>query len=352
MGIKKIIKRLGRFMFFLKQDDDGVITQSVLVTDNGYSRLADLYSAIKKIQNYFPGSKITVLTQTQRGAFLQNEFSGLEFIICSENIKPCRYQIALQLFFLRKRNFDYILNFSLDPTPLMVQLFLFKAKIILYNQWGQWCSLSLRKVSQIFKATYNQQKSKNILKNFLKSIGLFLVLLIPDDQQALSHNILIVDDGAVRSQLIYALRRIKASLPFARITVLTLGKFKEIEDGLVVSKIIRSDKFWIKRYRIARHMSRLRKNNYDYVILLSLDITPVIVSVLLMKSKVLLNNLWHQWWRLSLKSLGYYFMLIPRLILNFITKVIIFIYLLVSIAGIFLMRALNILKINLLSERN
>ncbi|MDP2927240.1 MAG: hypothetical protein Q8N80_00325 [Candidatus Omnitrophota bacterium] len=350
MGIKKLIKRMGRFMFSLKQGDDSVITQSVLITDNGYSRLEDLRIGIKKIQDYFPGSKISVLTLAQRCSFLQNEFPGFEFIIYSQKLKPRRCRITLQLLLLRKKNFDHIFIFSLDLTPLIVQLFLFKSKIILYNQWGQWCSLRLRKVSETFRVTYNKQKSRNNLKNFLKRIGLFLVLLTPDDEQALSHNILIVDDGAVGGQLIYTVRRIKEYLPFARVTVLTSGKPKEVEAELAITKIIRPDKFWIKRYRIARHMLRLRKNNYDYVILLSLGITPIIVSVLLMKGRVLLSNRWHQWWRLSLKSAGYYFMLIPRFVSDFIIKVIIFIYLLINVSWIFLMRAFNNLKINLLSE--
>lgn len=350
MGMKKLIKRMGRFLFSLKQEDDSVIAQSVLITDNGYSRPADLRIAIKKIQDCFPGSKISVLTLAERSFLLQNEFPGLEFIICSQRLKPRRYRIALQLLLLRKKNFDHIFIFSLDATPLIVQLFLFKSKIILYNQWGQWCSLRFRKVSETFRVTYNKQKSKNNLKDFFKKIGLFLVLLIPDDKQALCHNILIVDDGAIGSQLIYTLRRVKEKLPFASVTVLTSGKRKEAEEEQTSAKFIRSDKFLIKRYRIARHMLKLRKNNYDYVILLSLDITPIIISVLFMKGKVLLNNRWHQWWVLGFKPAGYYFMLIPRLISNFIIKAIVFIYLLISVLWIFLMRAFNILKINLLNQ--
>ena len=352
MGMKKLIKRMGRFLFYLKQEDDSVITRSVLIADDGYSRPEDLRIAIKKIQNYFPGSKISVLTLAERSSFLQNEFPRLEFIICSKKLKPRRFRIALQLLFLHKKNFDYLLIFSLDLIPLIALLFLFKSQIILYNQWGQWCSLRFRKVSQTFRVTYNKQKSKNSLKDFLKRIGLFLVLLKPDDEQAFNHSILIIDDGAVDGQLFYTVRRIKEYLPFARVTVLTLVKPKVVEREFPLIKIIRPDKFWIKEFRIARQMLRLRKNNYDYVILPSLDITPIIVSVLLMKGRVLLNNRWHQWWKISLKSPGYYLILVPRLILSFISKVIIFIYLSVNISWIFLMRAFNIFKINLLSERD
>ena len=352
MGIKRIIKRTSRGIFSLKQEDEKIIAQSVLIMDNGYCRLADLHAAARKIRDYFPKAKISVLALAQRCSLLRNEFPEFEFIICSPKLKPRKYRIALQLFFLRNKNFDCILNFSLELTPLIIHLFLFKSRIILYNQWGQWYSLRLRKVSETFRAAYRKQKSRFSFKNLLKRIGLFFVLLIPDDEQALSHNILIVDDGAVGSQLIYTVHRIKENLPLARVTLLTLGKRKEVDGEQAIAKIIRPDKFLIKRYRIARHMLKLRKNNYDYVVLLSLDITPIIASVLLRPGRVLLSNQWHQWWRLNLKPAGYYLMLVPRCILSLVIKIIIFIYLVINVSWIFLMRAFNIFKINLLSSRD
>ncbi|MCX5693727.1 MAG: hypothetical protein NT014_01125 [Candidatus Omnitrophica bacterium] len=352
MGIRKLIKRIGRSVFSLKQDDDAAIAQSVLITDDGHSRLADLTTAIKKIKNYFPKSKITVLTFIERSSSLQNEFSGLEFIICAQGIRPRRYRIALQLLFLSRKKYDYLVNFSLDISPLIVQLLLFKAKIILYNQWGQWCSLRLRKVSEIFKRSYSKPKSKNSLKNCLKRIGLFFILLKTDDEEVFSHNILIIDDGLVAGQFIYASRRIKEDLPYARIIVLTALKRKEPEEERAINEIIRADKFWIKKYRLPRHMLKLKNNNYDYVVLLSLAVTPVIISVLFMKGRVLLNNRWHQWWRINFKPARYYLMLIPRLISGFIIKIAILIYLLINVFWIFLMRAVTGFKINLLTERD
>lgn len=352
MEIEKLIKRIGRFMFFLKQDDNAAIAQSVLITDNGYSCLTDLIIAIRKIKNYFPKSKVTVLTLAERSAQLQNEFSGLEFIICAQKTRPRRYRIALQLLFLPRKKYDYLLNFSLDISPLLVQLLLFKGRVILYNQWGQWCSLRLKKVSEVFKHSYSKPRSKNSLKNYLKRIGLFFVLLKTDDEQALVHNILIIDDGLVAGQFIYAARRIKEDLPYARVTVLTALKRNEPEEESSINGIIRADKFWIKKYRLSRHMLRLKDSNYDYVVLLSLAIAPVIISVLFMKGRVLLNNRWHQWWTINFKPAGYYLMLIPRLISGFIIWIATLIYLLINVFWIFLMHAFNSLKINLLSERD
>lgn len=352
MGMRKLIKRAGRSLFSLQQKDDAAIAQSILIVDNGYGRPEDLVTGVKKIKACFPKSKISVLTLAQRTAYLQNEFPFLEFIICSPRIWPRKYRIAIQLFFLNKKNFDYLLNFSLDITPLIVELLLFKSRVVLYNQWGQWCSLRLKKASEIFKFTYSKQKSKNNLKNLIRRIGLFFVLLKTEDEQALSHHVLVVDDGRVPGQLIYATRRIKEDLPCARVTVLTALKRKELEEEGSINEIIRAGNFLIKRYRLARFMLKLKKKNYDYIVLLSLDISPVMVAVLLMKGRVLLNNRWHQWWSLKLKPAGYYPMLFPRFISGFIIKVMIFIYLLINVSWIFLLHAFNSLKINLLSERD
>ncbi|MDD5130356.1 MAG: hypothetical protein PHS66_04845 [Candidatus Omnitrophica bacterium] len=348
----KIIKKIGRLLFFLQQKDDSVIRQSVLVVDNGYSRFTDLGAGIKKIQSYFPKSKISVLTFAERILYLQQEFPGLEIIVCSQKTWLRKYRLAVWLFFLRKKDFDYLLNFSLDITPLIVELLLFKSRIVLYNQWGQWCSLRLRNASELFISFYHKQKSKNNFKNLLKRIGLFFVLLKTEDEQILSHNFLIVDDGRVPGQLIYAARRIKEDLPYARVTALTALKLKELEQEGSIDQIIKLSGFIINRYRIAGFMLGLRKARYDYIVLLSLDITPVAAAVLFMRGRVLLNNRWHQWWGLNLKPVKYYLMLVPRLIVDFLIKLAVFFYLLANVLCIFFMRFLNILKINLLSERD
>ncbi len=343
---------MGRFIFSLKQEDDSIITQSVLVVDNGYARPADLRLAIRKIQDGYWGARITVLTLAPRSSFWQNEFPALATIVCSSRLVPNRWRLAWRMLFLSNKNFNQVIIFSLDLTPLIAALCLFKSKLVLYNRWGQWCSLKLKKTSQIFQSPYNKTGSKNSFKDFLKKFGLFFVLLMPDDPQALSHNILIISDGVFPGQLIYAARRIKEHLPGARIEVLSAAKCKEAEEEQTIAKITRAPDFWLKKYRIAWQMFKLRKNNYDYVVLPSLDITPVVVSILLMKTRVLLNNQWHQWWSLKLKPARYYLILPWRLAINFIAKFITLVYLLINVFWILLMRSFNGFKINLLSERD
>lgn len=346
MGIKKIIKRIGKFFIALEQESERIIGQSVLIVDNGYSWFGHLDSAIKGIRNYFPKAEISVLTSEQRKSNLQKDFPTLKFILPSERLRPKRYRIALQMLMMRKR-FDFITLFSLNITPLIVALIFFKSKVVLYNQWGQWWSLRLRDVNEIFKITYVKKKTTLSLKNLLKRIGLFFILLQRKDEEALRHSILVIDYGALFAQIGYAIQRIKVCLPQAKISVLALEQRKDLKDNFPDLEIIQPGEYIIKRYRIARHMLRLRKNRYDYVILFSLDVTPIIVSILFMDSKVLLCNQWHQWWLLKPRSIKGYLMAIPQFIYN----IIIFVYLLISVSWIFLKRSLNVFRFNLLRRR-
>jgi len=352
MGIKKTLKKLGRFFIALEQKDEKVIEQSILIVDNGYSWLKDLNTAIERIQDYFPKAEISVLTFGDRKNNLQKDFPAFNYIPPSQRIKPRRCRIALQMFMLRKGRYDSVILFSLDISPLIVALIFLKSKIVLYNQWGQWCSLRLRNVSEISKVTHVKQKVKFNLKNLLKRIGLFFVLLQHKDEEVLKHSILVVDNGyATFGQISRAIQRIKESLPWAKISVLALEQRRELKENFPELEIIQPDECIIRKYRIARHMIRLRNNKYDYIILLSLDITPIIASILFMDGKVLLNNQWHRWWSLKPKPMRCYLIAIPKFILNIILNIIILIYLLISVSWISLKRSFNIFRFNLLGKR-
>lgn len=348
MRIKRTIKRIGRCFIALKQENEGVISQSVLLVDNGYSWLGYLHSAIEKIKKYFPNADISVLTFTERKAHLQKDFPALKFILPSERIGPKRYQVALQMLKIRKQRYDFITLFSLDIIPTVVSLLFMNSKVVLYNQWEQWWSLRLRNINEVFKIIYVKKKSKFNLKNFLKRIGLFFILLQREDEEAFKYSILIVDSGyALYEQIDNAMQQIKEAMPGAKISLLALEQREELKNNFPDIDIIKPGKCIIKKFRIARHMFKLRKNRYDYIILLSLDITPIIVSMLFMKGKVLLHNRWHQWWTFKPRSMKGYLMVIPQLILNSV----IFVYLLISVSWIFLKRSFNIFRFSLLKRK-
>jgi len=341
--MKRLLNKLGELFVNLTQEEKEILRQSVLIIDNGYSWLGQLNLAMEIIRDSFPKAEISVLTFPERKSNLQKDFPTFNFILPYENLRPKRYQVALQMLKMRRKKSDFIILFSLDITPIIVALVFLKSKVVLYNQWGQWWSLRLRVVNGVFKFGYIKKKARFNLKNILKRIGLFFVLLQLKDKEALKHSVLVIDNGYTSfGDISCTIQRIKESLPKAKISVLTLRQGEELKDNFPDAEIIRAGKCIIKRYRIARHMIRLRKNRYDYVILLNLDITPVVASILFMNSKVLLYNQWQQWWVLKPKSIKDYLITTPQFIFN----VIIFVYLLISVSWIFLKRLFNIFKLN------
>lgn len=348
MNIKKTVKKFGRLFIDLKQENEEIIAQSLLIVDNGYSWLGHLVSAIRMARNYFPKAKLSVITSPERKAVLQKDFPSLDYVFPSEEIRIRKYRIALQMLRMRKEKYDLILLFSLDVTPLVASLTFFKSRVILYNQWSQWWSLRLRNINEIFRTTYVKKKTKFSLKNLLKDAGLFFVLLERKDEEALGQSVLIIDNGyALFKQLYCAVEETKEYLPQAKISVLTLEQRKELKEKFPGLEIIEAGDCVIRKYRIARQMIGLRRNSYNYIILLSLDITPIIASFLFMKGRALLYNRWHQWWSLKPRSARDYLMVIPRFILN----IIIFAYLLISVLWIFLKRSLNVFRFSFFKMR-
>jgi len=348
MKVKKTVKRIGKYFFTLEHKEEEIISQSILILDNGYTWLGHLDSAIEQIENYFPKAEISVLTFEQRVANLQQISPSLKFILPSQRLRPRRYQLALQLLKLRKARYDFIFLFSLDITPLIISLLFFTSKVILYNQWGQWWTLRLRNIKEVFKITYAKKKARFRLKHLIKMIGLFFVLLQREDENALRHSILVVDNGySPFGQIEFAIQRIKDSFPKAKVSILALQQRNQLIYDFPAIEIIKPGRCIIKRYRIARHLLRLRKNRYDYIILLSLDVSPIIISILFMNCAVLLNNQWHQWWLIKPKSMKAYLMIIPRFILN----IIIFAYLLFSVSWMFFKRLTNIFRYSLSGKK-
>ncbi len=109
MKIKTTIKNIGKSFIALKREDEIIIGQSVLVIDNGYGWMGHLESAIETVKNSFPKADISVLTLPKRKAALQEEFPALKLILPSEKLKPKRYQIALQMLMLRRKEYEFII---------------------------------------------------------------------------------------------------------------------------------------------------------------------------------------------------------------------------------------------------
>lgn len=341
---------MGRFFIIMKQKEGRNIRQSVLIVDNGYSFFEQLNYSIKTLMRHFPKAQICILTFEYRKALLEKEFSNLKFIIVNEHSPVQRYQIARDMFKIRKRRFDFVLLLSLDISPLLVSLLFLNSNVILYNQWGQWWAIKLRRIGELFKATYAGGKNNFSFKGILKRVGLSFVLLQQNDIGLFRQPILIVDNGYASSGHIYcAIEKTIESFPQSKITLLTSSEREELKKQFPALEFAESEDYIFKRYRIARTMLNLR-NQYGYIILLSLDITPLIVSLLFMGGKVILYNQWHQWWMLMPKTTVDYLAQMPRFILKVILNAIIFIYLLISTCGIFLRRSFNVFKTIMLNR--
>lgn len=353
MNIKKTIKRVGKFFVNLKQEDEKTMRQSILIVDNGYTSITDIGYGIQTVSEYFPKADIIILSLVeQRRLHLQNQFPLAQFINPAFGLWPQRYLIALQMLLIRKKDFDFILLFSLDITPIIVSLILTKSQVVLYNKWRQWWSLRLRDVGEMFKFTYAKDKRIHNLKGLIKKIGLLFVLLKREDEGIFKYSILIVDNGyALFGQIIYAIQKIRDYLPLAKISVLSLMPRRDLKERFPDLEIVKADKYIIRKYSIARHMLRIKKEGYDYVVLLSLDITPLTVSILFMKSTIILNNQWYQWWSLKPKPIRYYLIAMPKFILKIIANIIVFIYLLTNVSWVFLKRSFNVFRSNLFNRR-
>jgi hypothetical protein len=351
MGLKNKTKQAGSAFAVLKQLDEVYIRQSILIADNGLSRLMDLSSAIQRIQEYFPQAKISVLTSEDRMPELERCFKGLKFILTSKKFWPKRYRTALRLLTLGGSKFDLVILLSLDITPLLVSLAVNNSRVILYNQWGQWYSLKLRNISDIFESSYSKQKGKFGIKNILKRIGLFFVLVKHDNEEAFKQPILVIDNSfATYSHVKCTVNRIKESLPYANVSILGFEKRKGLEIVYPGIGFIKPYNFIIKKLSIARHLLRLKGENYEYIVLLSLDISPILVSLLFMNSKLLLHNQWGQWWGIGLKSARVYLLAVPKFILDTLFNIVILAYLLINISWALLVKSFNVFKANLFSR--
>lgn len=136
----------------------------------------------------------------------------------------------------------------------------------------------------------------------VKKIGRNLMKLNQTGQpQMPAGRILIVDNG-------YASYRhleltIERTLQYADRDSVSLITF-EHRKGFIASRFGQLDIVTpagprIRRYEIASLMLRCRRLGFRQIIILSLDITPILVSLLFAKSSLLLYNRWEQWWELK-----------------------------------------------------
>ncbi|MDD4909410.1 MAG: hypothetical protein PHR44_01830 [Candidatus Omnitrophica bacterium] len=139
----------------------------------------------------------------------------------------------------------------------------------------------------------------------VKKIGRNLVKLNQTGQpQVPAGRVLIVDNGyasyrhlelAIERTLQYADRGSVSIITFEHRKGFISGRFGQID---IITPAVPS----AGRYEIASLMLRYRRMGFRQIIILSLDVTPILASLLFTKSSLFLYNRWEQWW--ELKRLG------------------------------------------------
>lgn len=143
--MRKTLRKIGRVFVVLTQKDAEFFKRSALIVDNGYGSYRHLGSTINHVKERIYQGKVCVLTFEHRRVFLKRNFPEIEIICPDKKIRIKRYQLAIQMYKLRKNDYDSIILMSLDITPIISALLFVKGRLVLYNRWEQWWSIRFRK---------------------------------------------------------------------------------------------------------------------------------------------------------------------------------------------------------------
>lgn len=174
--MKRILRNIGRIFVILTHEDDKLLKRSVLIVDNGYSPYEHLRSTVIQTQLMIAGSDISILTLEHRKESLGKDFPNLKIICPNKQIKFKKYQLAIQMFKLRKKCYNFVVLMSLDKTPLMVSLLFMGSHALLYNRWNEWYLLRFRNIWEYIALRRGADKIKLQPK---RSVFVEVILFIP-----------------------------------------------------------------------------------------------------------------------------------------------------------------------------
>jgi len=352
--MKRLLRNLGRFFVALHQKYEKDLRQSILLIDGSFVLAnSNLELIIQNVKKRFINAKLVVLTSKDRKEFIKDNFPDVEIIVPDSKSSIKGFQLAIQFsLLLLRRKFDFIILPSLDISLVLVSLLFAGCPVFLHNKWLEWYRLRQRTVLDVLwgtKSTDKDRRRKNRgIRDILKSLGRIFVILSEMKEEDIICYILIEDNGYTEiGHIRDTVDRAREMFVNPDITILTFEERKRyFSDMLSDAKSFTAEED-NNRYRLARQMFRMRKLGFDRVILTSLDISPIITSLLFMRTKVLLYNRWHQWWSLEIKDMREYL----KIILNFLITIPIFIYLLISAIFILSKTKLRLIGLNYYKER-
>ena len=339
--MKRLLKGLGKLFVALHQKNEKDIRQSLLLVD------ADFGLSIQNIKERFTNAKLTVLTYKDREESLKDKFPEIEITVSNTESNTEERPLAIRLFLLLlRRKFDFVILPSLDVSLVSVSLFFARCPVFLHNRWMEWYRLRQRTVLDVLQGVRstdkNRRRKNSGVRDILKSIGRVFVILSDMKEEDVTYRVLIeyngyTDIGHIRT----AVKRAKEIFVNPDITLLTFEERKQYFSEMLSDAKIFTVWEGNNRYGLAREMFHMRKLGFRHVVLTTLDISPIIVSLLFMRTKVLLYNKWHQWWSLEIKNIREHL----KIILNFLITIPVFIYLLIS--AIFILSKTKLRLINL-----
>ncbi|MDD5165969.1 MAG: hypothetical protein PHQ57_01080 [Candidatus Omnitrophica bacterium] len=337
--MSKVLRKIGRFFIELKPENQERLQQSILLVDGSFILPHNLALIIRNARNKFRNAHFSVLTFQDKEEFLRDNFPDIEIIIPAARLKNNRHRLGIQLLsLLFTKKFRFIILSSLDIPSTLASLLFANCPVFLHNRWIEWYRLRQRMLSDIFLGRKSADAKRNDIrkgiKGFIKSIGRFFIILTELDGKSITSNILIEDNGYTETgYIITAVRSAREIFINPDITILAFRSRREdIVNNFPDIKLI-TVREGGNKYKLAVEMFRARNRRFNYVILTTLDISPILASFLFMRAKVLLYNRWHEWWSLHFRNLFGYF----TCFLVLLVKVPVFIYLFI-VSGIILLR--------------
>jgi len=307
----RLLRRTGRIFVIFNQKEADDLRQSILLVDESSITANNFLLIINSAREKFKNANFTILTFPDRQEFIRDNFPDVKIIFPHHKLKFKRYQFVLKLVFLVRGAFKIIILPSLDIYTVFVSLIFGRCPVFLNNRWLQWYRIKYRTVLDILLGVSSSDRSRRRInrgiKDVLKKLGRIFVILTDINGRDTQFPVLIVDNGYTDiGHVSTAVRKVAKNFTNPFITVLTFAPRKHDFVSMFPHIDIVTVRNTHSRYGLAIEMYRMRKRGFNRIVLTTLDITPAVASLLFMGAEVFIYNRWHEWWRLSLRSLfGY-----------------------------------------------
>jgi len=145
------------------------------------------------------------------------------------------------------------------------------------------------------------------IRKIIKGAGKILVALHQKEETHIRQNVLLVDGSFILpNNFALIIQEVKQKFKNAKLVVLTVQDKKEfIKNNFPdVEIIVPENRIKPKGYQVTIQLLLLLRRNFKFVILSSLDIFPVLISLIFSRCPILLHNRWLEWYILRQRTLS------------------------------------------------